>query len=241
MHDEAMHNLDNCGCARNSEVDVITNQTSVEAGTQSVHAQRSDSPSPSALEPASDYGAFGCEFLLYGLQSPINIGIILRVAETYQFRVSILDLHSVLDNPEKLKTLTDFACGSMSRRNVRRLDDPSALGELRKGRRLVATDIGPRAVPLTNYHFLPGDLFALGNEYDGLPEEVVASADAVLHIPMPAAVLPTERSYSPIDPTRSAPVNRNGQPNLNVAMTAGILCYTAYAAWLAQHGASAMA
>jgi tRNA G18 (ribose-2'-O)-methylase SpoU len=236
MHDESQNYPDRREYECDSEGHMMTNQTSAEAGAQSFLMQPFAPAAQSELTAASDYGALGFGFLLYGLKSPINLGIILRVAETYQFQVSILDLHGVLDNPEKLSTLTDFACGAMSRRILRRLEDASALEELRKGRRMVATGSAHHALPLPNYHFLPGDLFVLGNEYDGLPENVVVSADAVLHVPMPAALLPKERSHSPIDPTRTAPVNRNGEPNLNVAMTAGILCYTAYADWLATHG-----
>ena len=53
----------------------------------------------------------GLEFLLYGLQSPINIGMILRVAETYRFHVAIYDPFCLLDHPDKLRTISDFSCG----------------------------------------------------------------------------------------------------------------------------------
>jgi tRNA G18 (ribose-2'-O)-methylase SpoU len=174
--------------------------------------------------------------LLYGLQSPINIGMILRTAEVYQFKVSILDLAGVLVDPEKLKTVEDFACGALSRQVLHHLGDHSAMLRLLRGRRLIATAIAPNPLPLSDFHFRPGDLIALGNEYDGLPDEVVASAAALLHVPTPALWLPKQRSHSPIDPVRTAPVAREGQPCLNVAVTAGILCYAAYAAWLAKQG-----
>ena len=54
----------------------------------------------------------GLEFLLYGLQSPINIGMILRVAETYRFHVAIYDPFCLLDHPDKLRTISDFSCGA---------------------------------------------------------------------------------------------------------------------------------
>src|SRR5262249_52793385 len=127
--------------------------------------------------PANDYAGLGLEFLLYDLQSPINIGIILRTAEVYQFKVSILDSHGVLGDREKLNTTEDFACGAMSRRVFQRLENPAAVARLRSGRRLVATSIAPNAFPLSNFHFARDDLIALGNEYDGLPDDLVASAD----------------------------------------------------------------
>jgi hypothetical protein len=49
----------------------------------------------------------GLGLLLYGLQSPINIGMILRVAETYRFGVSIYDQFRVLDDPKRSSTITD--------------------------------------------------------------------------------------------------------------------------------------
>jgi tRNA G18 (ribose-2'-O)-methylase SpoU len=186
-----------------------------------------------SLDPAGSCAGLGLELVLFGLQSPVNIGIILRVAEVFQFKVSILDPYRVLDDPHKLSTIQDFACGAMSRRGVERVDDLSALERLRCGRRFIATSIGRNAQALSNFHFLPGDLVALGNEYDGLPDEVIASADSLLHIPTPAVWIPKEKSHSPIDPDRTAPVARDGQPSLNVAVTAGILCYAAYGEWLA--------
>lgn len=189
---------------------------------------------PAAMNPPSGYQALGLELMLYELQSPINIGMILRTAEVFQFKVSLLDSHGVVDDPQKLRTMTDFACGALSRRTLNRLEAPSALSQLRSGRRLIVTLIGSNSVPLSNFHFSAGDLIVLGNEYDGLPDDIIASADVHLHVPMPAVWLPKERSYSPIDPGRIAPVARDGQPSLNVAMTAGILCYSAYAEWLAK-------
>jgi tRNA G18 (ribose-2'-O)-methylase SpoU len=168
------------------------------------------------------------EFLLYALQSPINIGMILRVAETYRFRVSIYDQFRVLDHPDKLQTIADFSCGALARRGFRCLADAAAVSRMLRGRRLIATSIVPTSCPLPHFSFRSGDLFALGNEYDGLPEAFLSRADAVLHIPMPAGFAPKPKARRPIDPNRVAPVARDGQPNLNVAMTAGILCYAAY-------------
>ena len=196
-------------------------------------AQRSGAPGEKETQPSNGFAARGLELLLFGLQSPVNIGMILRIAEAYECKVSILDLHGVLDDPEKLSTTKDFACGALSRRALERLEGPSALGRLRCGRRFVATSIGRSVQPLSSFHFSPGDLLALGNEYDGLPEDVVAGADALVQVPTPAVWMPKAKSQSPIDPHRTAPVARDGQPSLNVAVTAGILCYAAYLEWLA--------
>lgn len=160
--------------------------------------------------------------------------MILRVAETYQFRTSIYDQFRVLDNPEQFSTIKDFACGAVSRLGFNVLADEAALAQALQGRRLVATSIVPTRCILPDYEFRRGDLFALGNEYDGLPDAILSRADAVLHIPMPAGWTPKPGAQRPIDPSRTAPVARDGQPNLNVAMTAAILCYAAYVSALAR-------
>jgi tRNA G18 (ribose-2'-O)-methylase SpoU len=187
---------------------------------------------PAASDPNTADGERALEFLLYGLQSPINIGMILRVAETYRFRVSIYDKFRVLDDPDKLRTVRDFACGAADRRGFRNAGDEAGLRQILKGRRLIATSIERGATSLPAYRFRRGDVFALGNEYDGLPQDVIARADAVLNIPMPLVWTPKPRSLNPIDPARTASVAREGQPNLNVAMSAGIICYAAFADWL---------
>lgn len=189
-------------------------------------------PSPQNPNEPDGYAAFDLQLLLVGLQSPINIGMILRVAETYQFHVSILDSFNVLDDDTKLAVIGDFACGALARRGFSLVADDSELARLREGRRLVATSIEPNAVDLSTCRFITGDVIAVGNEYDGLSDAMLASADAVLRIPMPAVWTPKPKARHPIDPGRTAPVARDGSPNLNVAMTAGIICHAAYQAWL---------
>jgi tRNA G18 (ribose-2'-O)-methylase SpoU len=177
---------------------------------------------------------FRFEFLLHGLQSPVNIGMILRVAETYRFYVSIYDRYRVLQDAEKLHTMKDFSCGAMDRQGFRLITDDAALAKMLEGRRLLATSIERSTAALPDHCFQNGDLFALGNEYDGLPDDLFALADTVLHIPLPPMFTPKPASLHPIDPARTAPVARDGQPNLNVAISAGIICYSAYTHWLAR-------
>ena len=80
------------------------------------------------------YSALGLELLLVGLQSPINIGMILRVAETYQFHVSVIDRFGVLADTAKLGVIGDFACGALARRGYQLVDGDSGLARLRAGR-----------------------------------------------------------------------------------------------------------
>ena len=125
---------------------------------------------PRTVAAARRVGPRGLELLLYGLQSPINIGMILRVAETYEFRVSIYDPHRVLESGE-VRTIKDFCLRGPRHggviapsRTMRRLRRCSAAP-----RRLVA----PRStahVPLPSHRFqVTGDMFALGNNRDGRP------------------------------------------------------------------------
>jgi tRNA G18 (ribose-2'-O)-methylase SpoU len=172
-------------------------------------------------------GTSGLQLLLYALQSPINIGMILRVAETYRFDVAIYDRHGVLDDPDKLNTVKDFACGAAMRRPWQEIADEAGVERLLAGRRLVSTSIDSRSCPLPEHPFVRGDVIALGNEYDGLPDGMIARAGSILHIPMPPGWAPKPKALRPIDPTRSG-VARDGQPNLNVAMAAAIICYTAF-------------
>jgi len=202
---------------------------------------------PDAMRRASP-DASGLGLLLYGLQSPINIGMILRVAETYRFAVSIYDQFQVLDDPQRRGTIADFACGAVARQGFEPLADEAAIVAALHGRRLIATSIAAGGDVLPYFDFRRGDVFALGNEYDGLPDALLARADAVLHIPMPAGWAPKPKAERPIDPARTAAVANDGQPNLNVAMTAGILCYAAYVSGLgkgnstaAPHGVAASA
>lgn len=189
-----------------------------------------------------EFAALKLELMLYDVQSPTNIGMAMRIAEVYGFALSLYDPRHVLDDAEKFKTIEDFACGSLPRRGFRLLSDDAAVSRWRAGRRLVATSILPGARPLESLAFEPGDIVVLGNEYDGVPDALVAEADVKLHIPMPRQSVPKPASWYPIDPTRSS-VARDGSPSLNVAMSAAIITHAAYVQWLARspapHGAPA--
>jgi tRNA G18 (ribose-2'-O)-methylase SpoU len=180
------------------------------------------------------YAEMGLELLLFSVQSPVNIGMIMRTAEAFCFTLSIFDPHQVLADKEKAKTIEDFACGSLPRRSFVHLADRAAISRRRAGRRLIVTSIMPDARDLRSVQFQRGDIIALGNEYDGMPGELVAEADLLLHIPLPETWIPKPVSWYPIDPSRNS-VSNDGTANLNVAMSAGIICYSAYIGWTLQH------
>jgi tRNA G18 (ribose-2'-O)-methylase SpoU len=162
---------------------------------------------PAAL-PKANVGAGNGGLLLYDLRSPINIGMILRLAETFQLQVSIFDPALVLRDEARLNTISDFACGALQRRPPRMLVGSVQLRKLRRGVRLVATTIEGKASALPEFAWRHTDILVLGNEYDGLPADLVASAEARLHIPMPDRYVPKPKSLALIDPTRVAPVRQ---------------------------------
>ena len=176
----------------------------------------------------------GIRLLLWQLQSPINLGMLLRVAETYHVRVGVLGTDDALS-----PTTRDFACGALERVGFDRFADQAAAEAWRGSGRLIATSIERGAVDLPDFRFEPGDVVALGNEYDGLPGSVENAADCKIVIPMAAVWTPKPRSVSPIDPARTKPVSRDGEPNLNVAVAGAIVCYAAYVqamtAWSARN------
>lgn len=193
---------------------------------------------PHATHPLPEHGAPAApsiRLLLWQVQSPINLGMILRIAETFAAPVHVFDPSDALGDPQRRETIGDFACGALERRPPQAVAGQAQLRELRGPGRLVATTIDG-AVPLTDFTWRAGDLVAIGNEYDGLPAELVAAADVRLCIPLPDVHVPKPKSRSPIDPARAAGVSREGRPNLNAAMATAIIAYDAYCKL---HGAAA--
>jgi len=184
------------------------------------HAERSS--------PDDSGKVCGVRLLLVGLRSPINVGMILRVAETYRAPVATLDCDAVLGNATNIATVSDFACGALQRFGFTRLGAFEDLRQWLKGSRLIATTIAKAAVRLPDFTFTSGDVIAFGSEYDGLDERVLSRADSLVTIPMADVWTPKPKSSRPIDPARASPPSNDGRPNLNVAISVGIVCYTAF-------------
>lgn len=162
---------------------------------------------------------------LWRVQSPINLGMILRVAETYEVDVAVCGASDITAHPDRLQTVRDFACGALERRGLAEHATFEALVASAGTRRIFATTIDPNATALFDHRFQPDDIVLLGNEYDGLPPEIVRAAAGLLHIPMADVRVPKPRSSRPIDASRTEPVLHDGMANLNVAIAAGIICY----------------
>jgi tRNA G18 (ribose-2'-O)-methylase SpoU len=165
----------------------------------------------------------GIRLLLWDIRSPINFGMLLRVAETYRVAVAAFGPEHALST-----TTRDFACGALERVGFEKVENVSRLKVWQGKGRLIATSIERGSDSLLDFRFAPGDVVTLGNEYDGLPPEIEGIADHKLTIPMANVWTPKPRSTNPIDPARTAPVARDGTPNLNVAVAGAIICYAAY-------------
>lgn len=168
----------------------------------------------------------GISLLLYGLQSPINVGSVLRVSETFGISVDIWDEAGLFADPVKRDCIADFSCGAIDRGAFRLLGQcPEGTAETG---RLIATSLAEDAVLLTEFHFLAGDRVAIGNEYDGLPKTFINAANLRLRIPMADVWTPKPVSRHPIDPSRAPRDTDDGAPVLSAAMAAGIIGYTAF-------------
>ncbi|WP_137929176.1 TrmH family RNA methyltransferase [Mesorhizobium comanense] len=165
---------------------------------------------------------------LWDLQSPINIGMILRTAEIYRVPVVIYDRRGVFGGSSALTTISDFACGALQRQPPSIYGDEDLVREAVAGR-LFATVITPDAQPLQQTMIGANDCVLVGNEYDGLPDRLLASVDTHLMIPMPPGYYPKPSSASPIDPARSHKNAQDGMPSLNVAVASAIIMFEVFA------------
>lgn len=169
---------------------------------------------------------------LVNLQSPINVGMLLRVGDMYGRRVLIADAHKAFDSRTFRETVSDFAVGALQRLDIHWIDadDLRSLSAVTGGRSL-GTDSSPDAINVFDFKWRASDNILLGNEYDGFGEAQL-KLDAVLRIPMPEGHFPKPKSFVPIDPQRKQRVSNDGMPSLNVAMAGTTLCAVAYNALL---------
>ncbi len=164
--------------------------------------------------------------IMWGLQSPINVGMILRSAETFDCTCRFYDRYGVIDSAKNIETISDFSCGAYQRKGLDVYKTPvEALNGLVG--RLVATTTDQAAMPVEEVEWQPNDALVVGNEYDGLNDDILAQANARIKIQLPDNYLPKPPSASPTDPRRGRNVVV-GAPSLNVAVATSIFCYLAY-------------
>jgi tRNA (cytidine/uridine-2'-O-)-methyltransferase len=85
--------------------------------------------------------------------------------------------------PFSLKLLKTRALDYAEKADVRHHDDWDAFNESQPGRQILLST--KAAVPLWDFEFKRGDCLIFGRESAGVPEEVHASVDARVIIPMP--------------------------------------------------------
>jgi tRNA G18 (ribose-2'-O)-methylase SpoU len=161
--------------------------------------------------------------LLYNVRSGVNLGQIMRTLEQFQVWLRIYDPDGVWARVDQ-KTVSDFSCGALWRFEDIFVKDFEAFRKSHEGR-VIVTCLDDEAVPLDEFKLREDDVIVMGNEYDGVPPEVIAAADVKLYIPLPKGFIPKSRSFSPIDPSRTESVNQNGVPNLSVSISTGIVAY----------------
>ena len=167
--------------------------------------------------------------VLKDLQSPINIGQALRVAESFNCPVCLSDQNAVFDSADKKKTISDFACGALQRAGFAEFD----LKKAKTVGRVIATCLDPNAEQLPDFVFTSTDFVVIGNEYDGLPETFIEHCHHKLYVPLATVATPKPASTQATDPARQGFSVEDEAPVLNAAMTAGIICYDAFRKTLA--------
>lgn len=165
--------------------------------------------------------------VLCGLQSPVNIGMILRSAEAFETGVVIVDAFRVLQASQARRTVSDFACGALERLSPPIRADYADLGDLRG--RLIAAVAEGRGAPLDGFDWRGDDIVLIGNEYDGIPPLVAERAEASVSIAMSRRRHPKPPSQQPIDPSRVTQIADPAAPALNAAVAASIVMSQAFA------------
>ena len=143
----------------------------------------------------------GRAVLLQDVRDPGNLGAILRSAAAFGCEQVLLSGHCVdLYHPRVLRS----AMGALFRLRFAYLDAVSLLADAlhAEGRRLLAAELREQARSLADVGARKGDVFVIGNEGHGLPEEVSALCDESVYIPI-----------------------AEGTESLNAAVAASVLLY----------------
>jgi len=174
--------------------------------------------------------------VMYGLQSPVNIGMILRVCEIYGVDVLFFDYYKVFAEIQSRNIISDFSTGAMDRKSWTIVQCKQELLDKLDDCRIVCANPCQSAKCISSFEWSRSDAVVLGNEYDGLTAEFRSLADAQIRIPMPRGSYLKPTSHYPIDPRRSEAPANDGNPSLNVATTAAILCCFSYCSGMSDFG-----
>ena len=130
-----------------------------------------------------DFGAIGRAVILSSIRDPGNLGTILRSAGAFGASCVILSEDCAdLYNPRTVRA----AMGAVFRVPTLRV---SALGAVvaafrAGGRRVLAAELREHALSLAEAHPCERDVFVIGNEGHGIPEDISAACDASVYIPI---------------------------------------------------------
>ena len=155
----------------------------------------------SRVSDAIASGRSGCCLGLVGVQDPGNVGSAIRAADALG-ATGVLILDGTAD-PRGWKTLRG-SMGSMFHLPVGRGRTDEALAEATRVRLSVVAAVAQNGSAPNALNLTRGSLILVGSEGSGLPESIVARADARVTIPM-----------------------RTGVDSLNVAVTSALLLFEA--------------
>lgn len=125
----------------------------------------------------------GRAVILSSIRDPGNLGTILRSAGAFATDCVILSEDCAdLYNPRAVRA----AMGAVFRVPTIRVADLGAtVAALRaEGRRVLAAELRDRAISLSRADITQSDVFVIGNEGHGIPEEISAACDASVYIPI---------------------------------------------------------
>lgn len=137
------------------------------------------------LDKTSETGKIekgGRYLLLDGLQDPGNIGTMLRTCDAFGFSGVILSPDSAdLYSPKTIRS----AMGSLFRIPAVRMPLPEAIWAMKaRGYRVYAAVPDESAVPVTALSLGANTAVIIGNEGNGISDEVYRAADQKLYIPI---------------------------------------------------------
>lgn len=154
---------------------------------------------PEEKSPETVIRSEGKYLVLCGLQDPGNMGMILRTADALGVECVFLAGSCEVYSPKVVRA----AMGSVLRVPVCEAQAlPLAALLKEKGITSYAAVLSPKSVPLPECRFEGGCAVWIGNEGNGLPDEVAAACQTAVSIPM-----------------------QGGAESLNAAMAAGILMW----------------
>lgn len=165
----------------------------------------------------------GINSLIADLNYGPNIGGAIR---TYHVlggdgRLFIYDPRGILQ--ESADEVQAFSCKISDKHEFEIVEDLEAFLDDYQGRR-IATAVTPQATPLTEFQFQDGDLILFGNERVGLSDQVLATCDESVIIPMLGAPY-IKDDYHPGQPIKGV----GEYPTYNVGVTYGITMFIAMA------------